>query len=205
MGQGDTVILASSMIPGNESQVYRVINGLMRLGAKVVHSGNAKVHVSGHSSEGELTYCYNILRPRNVMPVHGEVRHLIANGAIAVKTGVPPKNVILAEDGVVVDLVDGQATIVGAVPCGYVYVDGSSVGEITEAELKDRKILSEEGFISLFAVVDASTGKVVGGPQILARGLLRKTLSLMTFAPRLWPPWRSRLRQVTPILTNCNR
>ncbi|ACV08689.1 ribonuclease J [Jonesia denitrificans] len=170
VGQGDTVILASSMIPGNESQVYRVINGLMRLGAKVVHSGNAKVHVSGHSSEGELTYCYNILRPRNVMPVHGEVRHLIANGAIAVKTGVPPKNVILAEDGVVVDLVDGQATIVGAVPCGYVYVDGSSVGEITEAELKDRKILSEEGFISLFAVVDASTGKVVGGPQILARG-----------------------------------
>lgn len=152
-----------------------------------------------------MTYCYNILRPRNVMPVHGEVRHLIANGAIAVKTGVPPKNVILAEDGVVVDLVDGQATIVGAVPCGYVYVDGSSVGEITEAELKDRKILSEEGFISLFAVVDASTGKVVGGPQILARGLLRKTLSLMTFAPRLWPPWRSRLRQVTPILTNCNR
>ncbi len=170
VGHGDTVILASSLIPGNENAVFRVINGLMRLGARVVHSGNAKVHVSGHASEGELTYCYNILRPKNVMPVHGEVRHLIANGAIAVKTGVPAQNVILAEDGVVVDLANGQASIVGAVPCGYVYVDGSSVGRITDAELKDRRILSEEGFISLFAVVDAATGKVVAGPQIQARG-----------------------------------
>ncbi len=98
------------------------------------------------------------------------MRHLIANGAIAVKTGVPAQNVILAEDGVVVDLANGQASIVGAVPCGYVYVDGSSVGRITDAELKDRRILSEEGFISLFAVVDAATGKVVAGPQIQARG-----------------------------------
>ncbi len=170
VGHGDTVILASSLIPGNENAVFRVINGLMRLGARVVHSGNAKVHVSGHASAGELTYCYNILRPKNVMPVHGEVRHLIANGAIAVKTGVPAQNVILAEDGVVVDLVDGQARIVGAVPCGYVYVDGSSVGTITEAELKDRRILSEEGFVSLFAVIDSATGKVIAGPQILARG-----------------------------------
>ncbi len=170
VGQGDTVILASSLIPGNENAVFRVINGLMRLGARVVHSGNAKVHVSGHASEGELTYCYNILRPKNVMPVHGEVRHLIANGAIAVKTGVPAQNVILAEDGVVVDLSDGQARIVGAVPCGYVYVDGSAVGTITEAELKDRRILAEEGFVSIFAVVDSNSGKVVAGPQILARG-----------------------------------
>ena len=170
VGHGDTVILASSLIPGNENAVFRVINGLMRLGARVVHSGNAKVHVSGHASEGELTYCYNILRPKNVMPVHGEVRHLIANGAIAVRTSVPAQNVILAEDGVVVDLHEGQARIVGAVPCGYVYVDGPSVGTVTEAELKDRRILSSEGFVSLFAVVDSSTGKVIAGPQIMARG-----------------------------------
>ncbi len=168
---GDTVILASSLIPGNENSVFRVINGLTRLGARVVHSGNAKVHVSGHSSAGELLYCYNILRPKNVMPVHGEVRHLVANGALAVKTGVPPERVVLAEDGVVVDLVDGKASVVGAVPCGYVYVDGSSVGEITEAELKDRRILGEEGFVSVFAVVDSATGKVLAGPQILARGM----------------------------------
>jgi len=170
VGPGDTVILASSLIPGNENAVFRVINGLTRLGARVVHSGNAKVHVSGHASAGELLYCYNILKPRNVMPVHGEVRHLVANAALAVQTGVPADRVVLAEDGVVVDLVDGRASIVGAVPCGYVYVDGSSVGGITEAELKDRRILGDEGFISIFAVVSSADGKVLAGPQIHARG-----------------------------------
>ncbi|WP_420113788.1 ribonuclease J, partial [Pseudactinotalea sp.] len=170
VGPGDTVVLASSLIPGNENAVFRVINGLMRLGAKVVHQSNARVHVSGHASAGELLYCYNIVRPRNVMPVHGEVRHLVANGALAVQTGVPAERVVLAEDGVVVDLVDGKARIVGAVPCGYVYVDGSSVGGVTEAELKDRRILSEEGFISIFAVVDSQSGKLVAGPQLHARG-----------------------------------
>src|SRR5450759_330262 len=143
VGPGDTVILASSMIPGNENAIYRVINGLTRLGAKVVHQGNARVHVSGHASAGELLYCYNILKPRNVMPVHGEIRHLVANGALAVRTGVPAARVVLAEDGVVIDLANGQAHIVGAVPCGYVYVDGSSVGALTEVELKDRRILGE--------------------------------------------------------------
>ncbi|WP_066582077.1 ribonuclease J [Cellulomonas timonensis] len=170
VGPGDTVILASSLIPGNENAVFRVINGLTRLGARVVHSGNAKVHVSGHASAGELLYCYNILRPKNVMPVHGEARHLVANAALAVKSGVPADRVVLAEDGVVVDLVDGRASVVGAVPCGYVYVDGSSVGEITDAELKDRRILGDEGFISIFVVVSSADGKVLVGPQIHARG-----------------------------------
>ncbi|NLE72137.1 MAG: ribonuclease J [Actinomycetales bacterium] len=171
VGRGDTVILASSMIPGNEAAVFRVVNGLTRLGAKVVHQGSARVHVSGHASAGELLYCYNILRPRNAMPIHGEVRHLVANGAIAVRSGVPAENVVLAEDGVVVDLADGRARIVGAIPCGNVYVDGSSVGAITEAELKDRRILGEEGFISIFAVVDSTSGKVLAGPTIHARGV----------------------------------
>ncbi|QTE31364.1 ribonuclease J [Pengzhenrongella sicca] len=170
VGPGDTVILASSLIPGNENAVYRVINGLTRLGAKVVHSGTAKVHVSGHASAGELLYCYNIVRPRNVLPVHGEMRHLVANGELAVATGVAPEAVLIAEAGVVVDLADGHAQIVGAVPCGYVYVDGSSVGGVTEAELKDRRILGEEGFVSIFAVVDSGTGKVLAGPHIQARG-----------------------------------
>ncbi|WP_448060043.1 ribonuclease J [Cellulomonas hominis] len=170
VGPGDTVILASSLIPGNENAVYRVINGLTRLGARVVHSGNAKVHVSGHASAGELLYCYNVIKPRNVMPVHGEVRHLVANAALAVRTGVPADHVVLAEDGVVIDLVDGRASVVGAVPCGYVYVDGSSVGEITDVELKDRRILGDEGFVSLFVVISSADGKVLAGPQIHARG-----------------------------------
>jgi len=170
VGRGDTVVLASSLIPGNENAVYRVINGLTRLGADVVHQGNARVHVSGHATSGELLYCYNVVRPANVMPVHGEMRHLVANAELAVRTGVPSDRVVVAEDGVVVDLVDGVASIAGAVPCGYVYVDGSSVGEITEVELKDRRILGEEGFISIVVVVDSVTGKIVAGPEIHARG-----------------------------------
>ncbi len=171
VGPGDTVIFASSLIPGNENSVFRLINGLTKLGAKVVHQGNAKVHVSGHAAEGELLYCYNILEPEYAMPVHGEVRHLVANGAIAVKTGVPAENVILAEDGSVIDMVDGHCSIVGEVPCGYVYVDGSSVGEIGEAELTDRRTLGEEGFIAIFAVIDAQERKVLTGPHIQARGM----------------------------------
>lgn len=168
---GDFVILASSLIPGNENAVYRVINGLARLGATVIHQGVARVHVSGHASAGELLYCYNIVRPRNVMPIHGEVRHQLANGKLAVETGIAPENVLLGDDGVVIDVRDGVAKIVGAVPCHYVYVDGASVGELTDAELKDRRLLSEQGFVSIFAVVDSTTGKVVSGPTIHARGV----------------------------------
>ncbi|MGY0386037.1 ribonuclease J [Nocardioides sp. WG-D5] len=165
---GDTVLLASSLIPGNENSVYRVINGLARLGANVVHKGNALVHVSGHASAGELLYCYNIVRPRNVMPVHGEVRHLLANGDLARQTGV--ESVVYAEDGVVVDLIDGKAEIAGKVECGYVFVDGTTVGDVTESELKDRRILSEEGFVSIIVVVDSVNGVVSSGPEIHARG-----------------------------------
>jgi ribonuclease J len=172
IGEGDTVILASSLIPGNENAVYRVINGLMRWGAKVVHRGTAMVHVSGHAAAGELLYLYNIVRPSNVMPVHGEIRHLRANGDIAKSSGLTDANIVLAEDGVVVDLFDGRASVVGAVPCGYVYVDGASVGDLTESSLKDRRILGTEGFISVHVVVDSATGKVVGGPAVSARGFL---------------------------------
>jgi ribonuclease J len=185
VGQGDTVILASSLIPGNENAVFRVINGLTRLGARVVHHGNARVHVSGHASAGELLYVYNIVRPRNVMPVHGEVRHLVANAQLAVRTGVPADRVVVAEDGVVVDLVGGVARIAGAVPCGYVYVDGASVGEITEADLKDRRILGEEGFISVLVVVDSGSGKVVAGPEIHARGFAEDDAVFDAVLPRV--------------------
>ena len=170
VGQGDTVILASSLIPGNENAVYRVINGLTKLGANVVHKANAKVHVSGHAAAGELLYCYNILRPKNVLPVHGEYRHLVANANLAIQTGVPAENTIIAEDGTVIDLRDGVARVVGQLDLGFVYVDGSSVGEITDADLKDRRILAEEGFISIFVAVDAQTGRVIVGPEIQARG-----------------------------------
>ncbi len=169
VGEGDTVILASSLIPGNENAVYRVIDGLTKLGANVVHKGNAKVHVSGHAAAGELLYCYNILKPKNVMPVHGEYRHLIANGKLAEQTGIPAERILISEDGWVIDLKDGIAEIVGAVECGLLYVDGKTVGKITEEDLHDRRVLAEEGFISIFCTIDGDTGKVKVGPEIRAR------------------------------------
>jgi len=170
INEGDTVILASSLIPGNENAVYRVINGLIDLGANVVHKGNAKVHVSGHAAAGELLYVYNVVQPRSVMPVHGEARHLRANAQVAEESGVPAENTLVGENGTVVDLRDGLASITGQLDIGYVYVDGSTVGEITEADLKDRRILAEEGFISIFVAIDAQTGKIIVGPEIHARG-----------------------------------
>lgn len=170
IGEGDTVILASSLIPGNENAVYRVIDGLIKLGANVVHKGNAKVHVSGHAAAGELLYCYNILKPRNVLPVHGEFRHLHANAKLARETGVPAERTFIGENGTVFDLVDGNVTVTGQYDLGFVYVDGATVGEITDSDLKDRRILGEEGFISVIVVVDAHTGKVISGPDIHARG-----------------------------------
>ncbi|MDQ0895704.1 ribonuclease J [Agromyces ramosus] len=170
VGEGDTVILASSLIPGNENAVYRVIDGLTKLGANVVHKANAKVHVSGHAAAGELLYCYNILKPKNVLPIHGEFRHLFANAKLARDTGIPEANTFIGENGTVYDLRDGVVKVVGQLDLGFVYVDGSTVGEITDADLKDRRILAEEGFISVIVVVDATTGRVITGPEIHARG-----------------------------------
>jgi len=168
--EGDTVLLASSLVPGNETAVNKVINGLTRWGAKVVHKGNALVHVSGHAAAGELLYVLNLTRPSNFMPIHGEWRHMRAHAKLAALTGVPEENIVIAEDGVVVDLVDGHARITGAVPCGYVYVDGTSVGDVTDVALKDRRILGDEGFVSIVIAIDSTTGKLLGGPEIHARG-----------------------------------
>jgi ribonuclease J len=166
----DTIILASSLIPGNETAVFAVINGLTRLGATVVHQGNAKVHVSGHAPAGELLFLYNAVRPSNVMPVHGEWRHIRANAALAVRTGVPEDCVVLAEDGVVVDLADGRAAISGRVEVGRVYVDGLSVGDIGESTLGDRLVLGEGGFVQITVAVDSTTGRAVSRPTISGRG-----------------------------------
>ncbi|WP_082937953.1 MULTISPECIES: ribonuclease J [unclassified Gordonia (in: high G+C Gram-positive bacteria)] len=166
----DLVVLASSLIPGNENSVFAVVNGLAKRGATVITQQNAKVHVSGHASAGELLYLYNAVRPTNAMPVHGEWRHLRANAALAVATGVHPDRVMLAEDGVVVDLVDGQAEIVGRVPVGHVYVDGLSVGDVGESTLSERLVLGEGGFIAITVAIDAATGRAVSPPEVSGRG-----------------------------------
>jgi ribonuclease J len=179
----DTVILASSLIPGNETAVFGVINGLTRLGARVVHQGNAKVHVSGHAPAGELLFLYNAVRPSNVMPVHGEWRHLRANAALAIKTGVPADSVVLAEDGVVVDLIDGHAKVSGRVEVGRVYVDGLSVGDIGESTLGDRLVLGEGGFINITIAMSAATGKVVATPTVSGRGFSDDPKALHSVVP----------------------
>jgi ribonuclease J len=170
VGEGDTVILASSLIPGNENSVFRIINELTRFGAKVVHKANAMVHVSGHAAAGELLYCYNIVKPKYVLPIHGEWRHLKANAELAIQSGVPRENTFIIDNGVVIDMVDRVAEVVGAIPVGFVFVDGQSIGDITESSLKDRRILGEEGFISCIVVIDSQSGKIVAGPDIHARG-----------------------------------
>ena len=170
VGEGDTIILASSLIPGNENSVFRIINELTRFGAKVVHKANAMVHVSGHAAAGELLYCYNIVKPKYVLPIHGEWRHLKANAELAIQSGVPRENTFIVDNGVVIDMVDHVAEVVGAIPVGFVFVDGQSIGDITESSLKDRRILGEEGFISCIVVIDSQSGKIVAGPDIHARG-----------------------------------
>ncbi|MDD9207881.1 ribonuclease J [Georgenia sp. 10Sc9-8] len=172
LNEGDTVLLASSLIPGNESAIYGIINKLTDIGANVVHKGNAKVHVSGHASAGELVYCYNIVRPRNVLPVHGESKHLHANAALAERTGVPSDRVIVARDGVTVDLVDGRATVSGKVDAGMVYVDGQTVGRATEDTLRERRMLREGGVVTVLALIDPDTNALAEPLEFLARGFV---------------------------------
>jgi ribonuclease J len=197
VGDGDTVILASSLIPGNENSVFKVINGLMKLGARVISKADAKIHVSGHASGGELLYSYNIVKPRGVMPVHGEWRHLLANARHAEATGVDPDNIVLADDGWVVDLKDGHAEVVGAVDCNYVFVDGSSVGEITEADLKDRLVLSGEGFVTIFIAVNSQTKELIAGPEIHARGVAESDDVFDTIIPKVKKAVEDALRDGT--------
>jgi ribonuclease J len=167
---GDTVVLASSLVPGNETSVYRVINQLSRAGATVVHKETAKVHVSGHAPAGELLFLLNVVRPSNLMPVHGEWRHLRAHAQLGVESGVAADRVVLCEDGDVVDLVEGHARHVGRVENRYVYVDGLAVGDVSESLLTERRILGDGGFISATVVIDSVTGKVVGEPSVSAKG-----------------------------------
>ncbi|OBF15722.1 ribonuclease J [Mycobacterium sp. ACS4331] len=166
---GDLIILSSSLIPGNEEAVYGVIDALAKIGARVVTNAQARVHVSGHAYAGELLFLYNGVRPRNVMPVHGTWRHLRANAKLAVSTGVPEENIVLAENGVSVDLVSGVASIAGAVPVGKMFVDGLITGDVGDATLGERLILSS-GFVAVTVVLHRGTGKPAAPVHLHSRG-----------------------------------
>jgi ribonuclease J len=166
---GDLIVMSSSQIPGNEEAIFGVIDSLAKIGVRVVTNGQIRIHVSGHAYAGELLFLYNGVRPRNVMPVHGTWRHLRANAALAVSTGVPAENVVLAENGVSVDLVAGKASIAGAVPTGKMFVDGLVTGDVGEVTLGERLTLAS-GFISITVVVRRGTGKPVAPPLLHSRG-----------------------------------
>lgn len=165
----DLIILSSSLIPGNEEAVYGVIDGLAEIGARVVTNQQVRVHVSGHAYAGELLFLYNGVRPRNVMPVHGTWRMLRANAKLAARSGVPEENIVVAESGVSVDLVGGRVAIAGAVPVGKMFVDGLITGDVGEATLGERLILSS-GFIAATIVVKRETGRLAAPPHLYSRG-----------------------------------
>lgn len=165
----DLIILSSSLIPGNEEAVYGVIDALSKTGARVVTNQHARVHVSGHAHAGELLFLYNAVRPRNVMPVHGYWRHLRANAKLAARTGVPDDSIMLAENGVSVDLIGGKAAVAGAVPVGKMFVDGLVSGDVGETTLGERLTLSS-GFVAVTVVLRRGTGQVAAPPHLYARG-----------------------------------
>ena len=169
VGEGDLVVLSSHAIPGNETNVGKVIDGLCRLGAEVVHSGLAGVHVSGHAKREELKTLLSLARPECFIPVHGEFRHLTHHSRLAQAMGVPAEKVLLAEDGDVVELSETGVDFAGEVPAGYLYVDGI-VGDVGQGVLRDRRVLSEEGVVIVVVTVDAKSGEILTGPEIITRG-----------------------------------
>ncbi len=169
LSAGDLVVLSSSLIPGNEEAVYGMMDALAEIGARVVTNAAARVHVSGHAYAGELLFLYNGVRPRNVMPVHGTWRMLRANAALAARTGVPAESIMLAENGVSVDLVAGKAGIAGAVPVGKMFVDGLVTGDVGDATLGERLILSS-GFVAVTVLLRRGTGLPAGPPHLHSRG-----------------------------------
>ena len=191
VGPGDTVLLASSLIPGNESSIYNIINQLAELGANVVHKGNARVHTSGHASAGELAYCHNIIKPRNVLPIHGEWRHLDAQASIAKRTGVPADNVLVVRDGAVIDLIDGRIRVTGQVPARLVFVEGGKVDIVNDDTLADRRALAEDGVVTVLLFIDPKTGDIVEDPEYISMGALPGPDEFEELTPRLQKALRS--------------
>ena len=165
----DAVILSSDAIPGNETNVTRVIDGLLRAGAEVVHSGIADVHATGHAQADELKTYLSIVKPEWFVPVHGEYRHLVAHAKLGIIMGVAKSNVLLCEDGDVLELSDEGLAPVARIPAGFLYVDGI-VGDVGQGVLRDRKVLAEEGVVVVIVTVDVASGKVLTGPEIITRG-----------------------------------
>jgi ribonuclease J len=168
--EGDTVIISAKPVPGNELRVHDTINGLAKAGAEVLHQEIAPVHVSGHGNAEEIRTILAVLRPRNVMPVHGEFRMLAANARLARDAGVPADRIVLAENGTVVELEDGEVRVIDRVETGATFVDGLGVGDVREVALRDRRHLSEDGVLIVVMTVGSQNGREIAAPEVIARG-----------------------------------
>ena len=168
----DTIIVSATAIPGNEAKVNRTIDQLAHQGATVIYDHLAPVHVSGHASQEELKLVLTTLRPQFFMPVHGEFRHLVEHRRLAETIGIPRDNIVMVENGAVIDVTRTRATITGYVETGMVFVDGLGVGDVGETVLRDRRHLAENGVVVVVATVDQNTGKLVGTPDIISRGFV---------------------------------
>jgi ribonuclease J len=168
--EGDTVVLSAHPIPGNEEMIYRIINRLLQRGADVLHEGVADVHVSGHASREEMKLLLNLIKPKFFVPVHGELRHLKAHGKLAAEMGIPEENVFVVENGTILELDQNSLTVGPRIPGGYVFIDGSGVGDVGPSVIRERERLAQSGF--LVAVVRTNDGKLVGRPDLITRGFV---------------------------------
>jgi ribonuclease J len=169
---GDSVIVSATPIPGNEELVNRTINNLFYAGAEVYHHERMQVHVSGHASREEHKLMLNLVRPRFFVPIHGEYRHLVHHARMAEQVGIPPENIFVIESGQVLEFGADWGRINGQVTEGHVMVDGLGVGDVGNVVLRDRRLLSRDGFVVAVVVVDADTGEVLEGPDIITRGFV---------------------------------
>lgn len=169
---GDTIVVSAHTIPGNEETVSRTINKLFQRGAEVIYDPIAPVHVSGHASQEEMKLLISLLNPRYFLPIHGELRHLKAHARLGIQSGIPAENVFVVENGTVVIADKGGVRTGERVPGGYVFVDGSGVGDIGKSVIRDREVLARDGFMMVVVNVDAETGQMVGEPEIISRGFI---------------------------------
>jgi ribonuclease J len=172
LGPGDTVILSSKFIPGNEKTISALINNLYRIGVEVYYEKVSEIHVSGHASRQELKIMHNLVRPRFFIPIHGEYRHLVRHRSLALRLGMAPENCIVIENGDVLCFSNGKAGVVDKIETGRVFVDGKGVGDVGNIVLKDRKHMSEDGMVVVIIVINQASGEIIYGPDIISRGFV---------------------------------
>ncbi len=170
--QGDTVILSSKFIPGNEKAITKVINKLYKLGAEVIYEKVSDIHVSGHAFQEELKLMINLTRPKFFMPIHGEFRHLILHSRLAKSVGIPEENIIVAENGQVICIDENSFDIKEKITSGRILVDGKGIGDVGRSVLKERRTLSEDGLVVVTIVFDEETGAIILGPEIISKGFI---------------------------------